>query len=79
MKIEFIEYKPHEPTPQEIEEEERYWKNIRHYCPKCKKATMFYRCANCGKRFCAEHCLWENDGTWEYPSPSYPMCYHCYG
>jgi len=66
-------------TPAELEPEEslKYWEDIKHYCFHCCVVTTFRRCAICGKRYCSEHCRWDNDGTWEYPGYDYPICYHC--
>lgn len=77
MKWEVIEYK--EPTPKEVEEEEKHWAMIRHYCPHCGEATNFARCENCGKRYCLNHAIEETDGTWETGYYTYFICYHCCG
>lgn len=75
--IKFTEIEYHEPTEQEIAEEEKYWAMRRFYCPHCKKVANFARCYNCGKRFCLEHAYEETDGTWETGYHTYPICYHC--
>jgi len=59
------------------DEEKKYWYKT-YYCPHCKKATKFLRCDNCGRFYCAEHAIKENDSTWEMPDqPDYLVCYHC--
>ncbi len=72
-----IEYK--EPTEQEVADEEKYWRSIRHYCFYCKAVTTFFRCYNCLKRFCSNHAYEEQDGTWETGFYTYLICYHCHG
>jgi len=75
MKWETIDYK--EPTQEEIEADERHWRNIKHYCPHCKKMTTFIHCYVCGKRFCLEHAYEETESIDGHPYNTYPICYHC--
>lgn len=64
------------PTPKEELEEKKYWETHKYYCPSCKKATMFARCGNCGKRFCLNHCDEETE-SYEEGGRTSPLCYHC--
>jgi len=77
MRIQFEAYEPKEPSPEEIAEEEKWLKPIKHYCPHCKKTTLFVRCFNCNKRYCNEHAIEETEGNWESGYITYTICYHC--
>jgi hypothetical protein len=76
IEINIVPYVPPKKTLEQTEEEEKFFRSIRHYCFACKAVTTFIRCYSCGKRFCLNHAEEEQD-SYEEGGRTYPICYHC--